>query len=305
MDFSLIKPSNSLLLISSVGSSQSVFESFHSLLSQHVPQGKASFELLERFNSSSPTSTYDTILLFPSQLPLQPLLEKAFNLLNPGGLLITFNILPENTSSLSNSDLKTPFILSGYSDVTNSTLPSAADPKSNLDENTTEIVLNLNNYIESKNTNFYVSKTVSFKPQYKLGSGQAIKLNKEKVKSKPGKFASFLNNDDEDELIDDDELLEDADYMKPSPLSLSRPDSDKPQRRACKNCTCGLAQQEMEASKAVKISTEAPEFQSSCGNCSLGDAFRCSTCPYIGMPAFNPGEEIKLSGNMMDDDVVF
>ena len=92
-------------------------------------------------------------------------------------------------------------------------------------------------------------------------------------------------------------------------------------RRACKDCSCGLAERiaaedkakRAEADKNLqKLNVSAPLLDAddlaevdftvqgkvgSCGNCALGDAFRCDGCPYIGMPAFKPGEEVRLLNN--------
>ena len=43
-----------------------------------------------------------------------------------------------------------------------------------------------------------------------------------------------------------------------------------------------------------KTDLENGNVESSCGKCYLGDAFRCASCPYRGLPSFEKGDKVKL-----------
>lgn len=115
------------------------------------------------------------------------------------------------------------------------------------------------------------------------------------------KFETFLalNNS----RMDDDELkklLEQATTFEIDPRELNKEDKEKNTnihakktiKRKCDNCTCSLSKSD---------TNNTSNYKSKCGNCYLGDAFRCSGCPYKGMPAFKEGEEVKFDEDNLND----
>ncbi|KAH9918236.1 cytokine-induced anti-apoptosis inhibitor 1, Fe-S biogenesis-domain-containing protein [Epithele typhae] len=124
--------------------------------------------------------------------------------------------------------------------------------------------------------------------------------------------------------IDAESLLTAADRARPAACEPAVRGAPR-RKKACKNCSCGLAELEAEElarsnvvmldgevdGKAIEVSQSekarmvaaaeaAPKATSSCGNCYLGDAFRCSSCPYRGLPAFKPGEKVEIDFGMDD-----
>jgi len=105
------------------------------------------------------------------------------------------------------------------------------------------------------------------------------------------------NKIDEDALLNSDKVED----------KLQSDCSTKP--RACKNCSCGRKdmEDEMDQEDMEKIISTG-QVKSECGSCFLGDAFRCTTCPYRGLPAFQSGDKIKLDldgdsiGNELKDE---
>ncbi|KAF8351168.1 cytokine-induced anti-apoptosis inhibitor 1, Fe-S biogenesis-domain-containing protein [Amanita rubescens] len=132
--------------------------------------------------------------------------------------------------------------------------------------------------------------------------------------------------------IDAESLLTPADKQRPAPTCEPGMDGSMPRRKkACKNCTCGLAELEEEElrenqftaadestkplggdvsstrdlpdekERLARAAEAAPSARSGCGSCFLGDAFRCASCPYLGLPAFKPGEKVEIDLGMDDD----
>ena len=135
-----------------------------------------------------------------------------------------------------------------------------------------------------------------------LSLGNAIKINLD--------GDGDDSDDSDDGMIDEDALLSEENV----PEGLLTPPSavdtaaraakdDCGGRKACDDCTCGRAEQEaMEKGDPAQAQAKRPEQvpSSACGNCSMGDAFRCAGCPYLGKPAFKPGEE-HLVLDLADD----
>jgi hypothetical protein len=161
-----------------------------------------------------------------------------------------------------------------------------------LQKNSTLIILNVNtpqSIIPSLKFSGFINVhaegniIIGEKPSYEKGS--SIQLPKVSNQN-------LWEQTSNDEFIEEESLIDSTFYKKPELREDCSPKVSN--KKACKNCTCGRAQLE---EKELQTTT------SSCGNCYLGDAFRCGTCPYLGLPSFKPGEKISLVGSMMESDI--
>ena len=144
------------------------------------------------------------------------------------------------------------------------------------------------------------------KPNYE--TGKSVTFAEREKQLKDAEWRAAMENDD-GELADEEEL------EKLEGVNGGEDDGCAPtvvgKRMPCANCTCGL-KEEMEEeggpgeekSKVGTVPTkEEMQKASACGNCGLGDAFRCANCPYLGMKPFKEGEKVVISNALMAGDL--
>jgi len=215
------------------------------------------------------------------------LLGTLGTLLAPGGKLSIAEALPASSSA---SSLSSRMVLAGLPSVSqpiqvSSDHPLALATKAKMGED-----VNI----------FSVTAT---KPMHEVGASRLLSFAKPAAvvpAAEPKKASVWTLEDMDDdtvELVDDTTLLEEEDMVKVDPSTL-RVCGTTGKKKACKDCSCGLREELADGKEPTTKSVN-----SSCGSCFLGDAFRCGSCPYLGMPAFKPGEKIQLSNRQLNPDL--
>ena len=151
----------------------------------------------------------------------------------------------------------------------------------------------------SKMTGFTeISEQKDFITAKKVGwaaTGGSLKERREKkVEGNDNPWAGKAANDSE--MVDEDDLLNEESKNAGDIKAFASASDCITKAKACDNCSCGRKELEdgVEMSEEKRKELESGNVKSSCGKCYLGDAFRCAACPYLGKPAFLPGDKVKL-----------
>ncbi|XP_071564188.1 anamorsin homolog [Temnothorax nylanderi] len=286
----LVKEGNEVLVVSGNDVPSNDMADFIAMIKQRVgDSGKLQIASLSDLNKehviegfrmvgkSYGESTFDVVIaIFKQFFTNEDFLAEALRILRPNGLLVIREPLPNRKPGTHlYSDRISSLKLSGFK-------VKDTDPK-DFDLESTNLLLKVYSDIKE------VGTVSASKPSFEVGSSIPLSFAK--------KATNVWKLDDpvEEDLIDEDELLDESDLVKPDASSLTVC-ATTGKRKACKDCSCGLAEE--------LSGKDAPEnnVKSSCGSCYLGDAFRCASCPYLGMPAFKPGEKVLLPETQLTDD---
>lgn len=152
------------------------------------------------------------------------------------------------------------------------------------------------------------SAATAFSLKSRTATAAAVPLLNRKKTDPATKKALWALSSPASPMIDAETLLTAADRVRPVPTCEPVTAATPRRKKACKGCSCGLAELEEEERKTSKVvfldglidgearevaqdekarliqaAKAAPKATSSCGSCFLGDAFRCAGCPYLGV----------------------
>ncbi|CAL0304303.1 unnamed protein product [Lupinus luteus] len=266
------------------------------------------------------SSSVDTVILIWQSLdsPTSQLIQEILRVLKAGGTILIRKSSQSAEGLVDKviSDLQNKLLLAGFSET--QLLQSTGVDFSFSCHDIFRFFTGLTAFWQFV---LLLPKIKAKKPSWKVGSSFALK---KVVKTSP-KLQIDLDSD----LIDEDSLLTEEDLKKPQLPGKEYFSSLCPRlisimcdirllakravtvddceigstRKACKNCTCGRAEEEEKVLKLGLTAEQISNPQSACGSCGLGDAFRCSTCPYKGLPPFKLGEKVALSSNFLAADI--
>ncbi|KAJ9106337.1 hypothetical protein QFC21_001483 [Naganishia friedmannii] len=299
-----------------VGSMDRMNEYQHLLqtLRSRDPQASVQGEMVDRFLQNAttiPTTVTHAHVLTPTSsiLPLLPYL--------PGSINVHFHIVSQNSTSMDKdlAQLHLELARNGWQKLAEGVEHLSAGKDIEILSYRSPLGGTASGNTTGASTPAHIdpSATTSLNGNGSLGG--TMKLPKKSSKSRAQKASIWAA--ESPQLADPSSFLTDQDKVRPECV-LPDPSTGRPQkrRRACKDCTCGLA--ELEASESTTGGNDNPTFllegdddipdhlrtavagvegiwpvekreeakkTSSCGSCYLGDAFRCGSCPYLGADA--------------------
>ncbi|KAI9483886.1 MAG: cytokine-induced anti-apoptosis inhibitor 1, Fe-S biogenesis-domain-containing protein [Benjaminiella poitrasii] len=334
MTFDLLSRGENVLFVAPATVDQSTFIQVKSSAQDQVgAEGQTAFEVFDRvaeapLNKSSFNVIYSNLFSPSVSIHTPSIFSRYLNTLSADGRLILEEVvlLDDLANTVcpitrKSSDLESLLKLAGFVDVTVKNVAPVSDETLAAHFGLWGAT-NIEQGVSRLSGKFGIAHIEAKKPAYEVGQKISLRFGSKKKAATNNNKKALWATVPTDDLEDEDALLDESDKVKPSKESLTRPDDCEltdGKRKACKNCTCGRAEEEeMEAQNNV-VSLDlmddfedeivevdpTPKKTDGCGSCALGDAFRCSTCPYLGMPAFSAGEKIALGGMFAQDDIEF